>query len=387
MYFIAAGFCIALLSGCTYITTLNPSANERLFALKQERLARADKKTEKISLEELQERIQALRSPSLVFRTRLQDDQIIIEAFTGIAELKAVLTAVFNDQPSFWETVSLIGGQRTEQDRLPAELLSADRISEGLALEKQTEHGAAYSRTLSGQEKDQRNAQAIAAQIRQLVLLLESGPLEPQGDQYRVLLAQAGESGADTLIFDGAQRLHVRTKDGSSSTYALMNSSQWTLLKTGLDALLVSAREDGPAVSGNDGDPSGGLELPTGDQWAVIGQAKDSLPAPGGPDERILVEHAMVGRIDLSQGEYVSQPQRLSGIWHQTLDKTKDGSEVIVTSIPLDPGAAGRLAERWGIPEKDLDALSGRLQAEALFQFLQHVMMRNAVLDPAVIWR
>lgn len=374
-----------LLSSCTYIDTLNPSGNQRLFQLKQESLARAEKTVHPLSLNELQKKIEALKSPSILFRTHLKDRQVIVEAFTGMAQLKDLLSTVFHDQPMFWDTVTLINGERTDKDRLPKDLLLAEGLRWGLVLEKDTEHGTALSHTLSGEGKDLANAQAIAGQIRQL-LLVNDGAKEPQGGQYRIRWKGEGGSGDETLIFDAAQRLHIQRPDGSSLSFVLLNPSQWTLLKTGLDVLLVSGNGNGAPFPGIQvPESASGLDLPLGDPEAVIGRAEDILSESGG-HEQILIESALVGRLDLTQGNYVGDPQAIAGFWHQSLGAATR-KNLVETSRPINLDSARSLAKSWDISGEEFDALTKRLEAEALFQFLQLVIGRNAALDPAINWR
>lgn len=375
---------LLLSTGCSYISTMDPGDNSRLAALKEESRQEVLAGGSAMTLKAFQQNVEALKSPRLIFRTHLQGDGIILEAFTNPGDIKGTLDSVFNHEPELLDRVTIVNGKRGELDFLPDLLLPEDPSGLRFSVQLESISGQFHDHATVTLEQGSGNAaEMLYAEIRQLLLVGESLPREPEGTYYRISLVSTEGQPLGELILDDGQTLHARTPEGDNRTYLLMNLSQWSGLKARLDRILEQKEEEeeGPVTDA----VSLGFDLPWTERDALIGQASAIIEDDEEPKQILYLEAAVVGRISPNMTDLTLEDE-FSAIWLMDYEVSEDGERYMTGYSESTLNEAQQLAGEWGFLDEVAD-LTSRILEEARYNFLIQVKERGLFLDPDAEWR
>ena len=102
-------------SGCSYISTMDPNDNSRLEALKEESRKEILKEGSGMSLKAFQQKVESLKTPRLIFKTRLEGEELIVEAFTNPDDIQGTLDAVFSDEKELLQKVRIVNASAAKR--------------------------------------------------------------------------------------------------------------------------------------------------------------------------------------------------------------------------------------------------------------------------------
>lgn len=365
-------------SGCSYISTMDPNDNSRLEALKEESRKEILKEGSGMTLKAFQQKVESLKTPRLIFKTRLEGEELIVEAFTNPDDIQGTLDAVFSDEKELLQKVRIVNGKRGEKDFLPKGLLPDDPDGMIFHIFLESSGGQLHDMTTTTLEKGSNSlAEKLNAELRQLMLVGETLPKDAEGTFYRLQIMSEGKYRGD-LILDNNQSLHVVTEDGAVRSYLLMNLSQWSSLKRLLDGILHMEPElpDDPSVENPD---TMGFNLPWGNEMAITSDATHFIRSEKDPSRNLYLQSAMVGKISDDHLSVISE-DRYFGIWLAELAESEDGSYYLESHRRIELSEAEVIADELGYQD-DLADLISRLDEEARFQFLLQARGRWLSLD------
>lgn len=371
-------------AGCSYISTMDPNDNSRLAALKEESRQAVLAERSGMSLKAFQQNVEALKSARLIFRTHLDGEGLVLEAFTNPGVIKDTLDSVFSNEPDLLDRVTIVNGRRGEEDRLPDSLLPEDPAGSQFSVQLESSTGQLHDHALVTLEEGSGNAaEMLLAELRQLLLVGESLPRDPEGVFYRIgILAKDGQPLGE-LILDDGQMVHARTAAGEERTYLLMNPSQWSGLKNRLDQILSQA-DDGAEEPAADGSALG-FELPWNDPDALIGQASHMIEDEEDPSRTLYIEAAVLGRISPNRADLTLE-EEFSALWLLESEATEEGERFMTGYRQLSPTEAERTARELGYEDTVADLLA-RVREEARYNFLSQANREGLILDPGTRWR
>lgn len=378
-------------TGCSYISTLDPNNNSRLSALQEESRQTVLAEESGMTLKAFQQKIEELKSPRLIFRTQLEGDEIVLEAFTNPGDIQGTLDSVFSSEPELLDRVTIVNGKRGEEDFLPEIFLPEDPEGLMFLVQLETIGGQVHEHsTITLEEGSGNAAEMLFSDIRQLILVSENLTMEPLGTFYRISMISKGGVPLGELILDNGQMLHVKTPKGEKASYLLMNQTQWGSLKNRLDSILSKKEEENGNQGGNGASQgadtsSPGFNLPWGDGDALIGQASFIIEEEGNPQRILYLETAVLGRISPNMSD-ITLEEEFSAIWLQERDMTEDDVLFLKENRKVSSTEASQLAKEFGYEDEPSDLMT-RLQEEARYDFLIQVRDRGLLLDENTNWR
>ena len=387
-----------LLTGCSYISTLDPNDNSRLEQLKLKRQAEAAAANQDITLPQLKQRVDGLRNAQYIFRTKIKDKVLVVEAFSSLQKVQGAVEAAFSDTPSAaLERIKFVNGVRGPEDQVPTSLILEN--PEGMMMFfSELDNGGTdlwvketYERERDLKEIDKK-VEDVYHIIRNLVLLKDRIVSPIERGKYKMRFLSTEMSEIAFLLLDEDKRLQIELPDGSINTYLLINNRQYLDLVEAIESVIHYVSEE----SSDDGEPEikqefPWLELPYGEENVVI--ASEFIELSNSDEikqEVITIEIGLVAYGE--QGEegrwIIGAPEERLKITHHVYKKENASSSWEVPTFELiSEEKAQEVLDTWGIEEAPIAERVELMRELTLYSFLINSLINVYTLDPQAVWR
>lgn len=388
------GLGLMCLSGCSYISTLDPNDNARLEQLKLERQAMAAEEKPALSLPALRQRIDELRSPRLIFRTKTGADKVLIEAFSGEAEVRAVIAAALAEDPALLERIEVTSGVRGPDDELPPGIKRADPEGLDLMIAEWASWGPSLwvSETYLGERAGA--PEDLYHALTGLVLVKDPAPIPLEKAMYQIELREEKGPYIASLTLDRDQRLEVVQADGTTRTYSILSTTQYSELANFFHVVLYDFQIRKQLDSFVEPEPEPvpeGMEFPYTDPGVVIGRDFMELTREDELEKQsIVMEMGLVGYADPpnERSAIVGRPKEQLSIVHFVLTRENPETEWSVgSSQVIAEDRANELAREWELGDTAVADALALLRSKTWYSFLNWAQGSGYQLDPSVDWR
>lgn len=380
-----------LLTGCSYIATLDPNDNSRLEQLKLERQAEAAAGNQEMTLPQLKQRVDGLRNAQYIFRTKIKDKTLVVETFSSLKEIQGAVEAAFSDTPSALEDLEFVNGVRGPEDQVPTTLLLEDPEGLRMVFSELTEWGPISWANETYQKERNKEVEEVYHVIRDLVLLKDqvATPLTRKKYQIRVETVERLELALLTFSEDG--RVEIQLPDGSIKTYSILNKIQFEELSSLIKKIIYNFLESSEVEPPEESEELPWLQLPYEEPNVVIGHEYiEILKEEDLKQEIITLEIGLVAYGEqVEEGKWiVGAPEEQLKINHHIF-KRKDeaASWGVPNSELIDEEKAQEILDIWKTDESPISEQLTLIREMAFHSFFNRVRENYYKLDPEVDWR
>lgn len=380
-----------LLTGCSYIATLDPNDNSRLEQLKLERQAEAAAANQEMTLPQLKQRVDGLRNAQYIFRTKIKEKVLVVETFSSLKEIQGAVEAAFSDTPSALEHLEFVNGVRGPEDQVPTSLLLEDPEGLRMIFSELAEWGPISWVNETYQNNRDQEVEEVYHLIRDLVLLKDQVATPLTKEKYQVrLLSPVGQQLALLTLSEKGQ-LQIELPDGQVNTYSLLNKAQFEALSGLLNKVIYNFLEDPEGESPEESEELPWLQLPYGEPNVVIGHEYMELSKEGDIKQEIItLEIGLVAYGDqVEEGKWlVGAPEEQLKINHYIFKRKDEAASWGVPSSELiDEEKAQEILDTWKTDEAPISEQLTLIREMAFHAFFNSVRENYYKLDPEVDWR